>query len=136
MNPVATQRLRRANLKTSFQRLNAAFQKEFGRKMQHRVAFEKEFFKRYSTTPQRGAAKDRGSIASHNGTDYYLLPGEKALPSPSVPFNGVEVITKLTDVELRWLAMNSLRFGWSDVVGGRMMNPNLLVYFHELDSYV
>lgn len=123
-------------MKPSFQRLNASFQKEFGRKMQHRGTFEKEFFKRYSTEPQRGAAKDRGSIASHNGTDYYLKPSERALPSPSVPFNGVEVITVLTDTERRWLAKNSLRFGWSDVVGVRMMNPNLFTYFHELDSFV
>lgn len=122
-------------MKQSFQRLNTAFQKEFGRKMQHRVALEKEFFKRYGTEPQRGTAKDRGSIASHLGTDYYLKPGEKALPPPSVPFDGVEIITKLTDPERRWLAMNSLRFGWSDVVGGRMMNPNLFAYFHELDSF-
>ena len=122
-------------MKKSFQRLNMEFRKQFGTQMSYRAVFDKEFFKRFSTVPQRNTAKDRGTIVTVKGTDYYLLPGEKAVPGPDVQFEGVEVYSDITVAERQWLDRNLRRHGWTALPGHRMGNPNLLLYIAEYDHY-
>lgn len=121
-------------MKRSFQRLSNTFKDRFGRALTYRGVFKTEFYKRYTTEPQRNTSRDRGTIVSVDGTDWYLKPGYAPVPHPNVNFQGVEVTLDLTKNERYWLENNMMQFGWTFRVGTRMGNKDLLVYIPEYDQ--
>ncbi|MFD2839320.1 D-alanyl-D-alanine carboxypeptidase family protein [Populibacterium corticicola] len=134
--------------RNSYERLNAAFTREFGYELRltqgYRTYAQQEsiFLARYDFTPRSGNTYANGGIKTWNGKTWHKKLGVAVAAQPGYSNHGlglaIDVNTTIgfgsfTSAQYTWLAQHGPAYGWTNTEGRSVNEPWHWVYNSSAD---